>query len=277
MESPCYNYKEIIFEKGFLDDSVDATYILHLEGNGRLSNIYEQLHTFHPSKRVILVFNKGFKKCKKNLYKKLSTYDLVDAFFNVFKHAEERKYKNILVLEDDFIFHPKILDSKNTKAIAEFMNERNGKRESFIYSLGCLPALQLPVNYYNRQVLARMGTHACIYTQECRRQILNTDQTTIYDWDVYTNLSFTNYMFYEPVCYQLFPDTENKKNWVYIYLFTEIFNGFLNYLELDRKVEPGYSFFYWFSLLHFILLFILLFYVIVKGSIYFFKSKKRYS
>jgi len=56
METPCYNYNEINFEKGFLDDSVDATYILHLEGNGRLSNIYEQLQTFHPTKKVMRVF-----------------------------------------------------------------------------------------------------------------------------------------------------------------------------------------------------------------------------
>ena len=273
METPCYNYKEIYFEKGFLDGSVDATYILHLEGNGRLSNIYEQLQTFHPTKKVIIVFNKGFKKCEKNLNKNLSTYDLVDAYLNVFKDAEEKKYKNILVLEDDFIFNLKILDSKNTDAIAKFIKERNDKKESFIYSLGCLPFLQVPINYYNRSVWLRGGTHALIYTQECRRNILDTEQTTIYDWDFYTNFNFTNYMFYEPLCYQLFSNTENKKNWVYVFLFSDIFYGFLNYLGLDRNVEPGYSFFYSFSLFLFILLFLIFCYFMIKSSVYLSNSK----
>ncbi len=93
MDTPCYNYKEIYFERGFLDDSVDVTYILHLEGNGRLSHIYEQLQTFHPTKKVIIVFNKGFKKCQKDLYKNLSIYDIVDAFLNVFKDAEEKNIR----------------------------------------------------------------------------------------------------------------------------------------------------------------------------------------
>jgi hypothetical protein len=274
MVSPCYNYKEIYFQRGVLDDSVDATYILHLEGNGRLSNIYKQLQTFHPSKKVIIVFNKGFKECEKDLYKNTSSYDIVDAFLNVLKDAEEKNYKNILVLEDDFMFNPIILDSKNTNAIAKFIKERNEKKESFIYSLGCLPFLQVPINYYNRRVLVRMGAHACIYTQECRRNILDTEQNTIYDWDVYTNLYFTKYMFYQPLCYQLFPDTENKKNWVYIFLFTEIFNGFLDYLGLDRNVEPGYSFFYLFSIFLFIFLSILFSYLLVKTGIYLSKSKK---
>jgi hypothetical protein len=274
METPCYNYKEIYFERGFLDDSVDVTYILHLEGNGRLSHIYEQLQTFHPTKKVIIVFNKGFKKCQKDLYKNLSIYDIVDAFLNVFKDAEEKKYKNILVLEDDFIFSLKILDTKNTDAIAKFMKERNDKKESFIYALGCLPILQVPINYYNRWVSARGGAHALIYTQECRRNILDTEQTTIYDWDIYTNLNFTNYMFYEPLCYQLFPNTENKKNWLYIFLFTEIFNGLLKFLGLDRNVEPGYSFFYSFSLFLFIFLSLIFCYLLVKSSIYLSKFKK---
>jgi len=273
MGSPCYNYKEIYFEKGFLDDSVDATYILHLEGNGRLSNIYEQLQTFHPTKKVIIVFNKGFKKCEKNLYKNLSPYDIVDAFLNVFNDAEEKKYKNILVLEDDFIFNLKILDSKNTDAIAKFIKDRNEKKESFIYSLGCLPFLQVPINYYNRFVSIRGGAHALIYTQECRKIILDTEQTSIYDWDIYTNLNFTNYIFYEPLCYQLFPNTENKKNWVYVFLFSDIFYGFLKYLGLDRKVEPGYSFFYSFSLFLFILLSLIFCYFMIKSSVYLSNSK----
>ena len=96
----CYHYEKYHFEKGLLD--IDRTYIIHLEGNGRLDNIYKQLEEFHISKEVYILFNKGYKKCNKNLEEQKSTFDLIDAFMTIFEHA--RDLDNILILEDDFFF-----------------------------------------------------------------------------------------------------------------------------------------------------------------------------
>ena len=63
-----YSKKEMVYERGFLDNSVDATYIIHLEGNGRLQNIYNQLNQYQPTKKVYIFFNKGYKNCNKNFY-----------------------------------------------------------------------------------------------------------------------------------------------------------------------------------------------------------------
>jgi len=263
MNRTYYSSKEMVFEKGFLDDCVDATYIIHLEGNGRLDHINQQLELYHPTKTVILVFNKGYKKTGKKLPQNTPTYDLIDVFINVFKDAREKKYNNILILEDDFIFSEKILDSKNTGSIIKFIHSRNQKRESFLYVLGCLPWFQIPItipmdfDFFTRKVLVRTGTHACIYSKELRDKVLAFDQSSISDWDVYTNWYFTNYMFYEPLCYQLFPETENKKYWLYLFGISELFNLLLKFFEMDKKAEPGFSFFYWFSLLFFIFLFFL--------------------
>ena len=46
----CYNFKELNYNRGFLDSCVDATYIIHLENNGRLEHISNQLKEYHPTK-----------------------------------------------------------------------------------------------------------------------------------------------------------------------------------------------------------------------------------
>ena len=113
MNEHCYRFERIYFENGILQEQVDATYIIHLEGNGRYDDIQKQLHKFHPTNVVYIVFNKGFKSCKKVAHIDKPPLDLVDAFLQTFNHAKKHSYKNILVLEDDFIFDDKIKETQN--------------------------------------------------------------------------------------------------------------------------------------------------------------------
>ena len=62
----CYHFKKLTYTNGLLDDAVDATYIIHLEGNGRYEDILKQLHLNQPTKIVYIVFNKGYTKCQKD-------------------------------------------------------------------------------------------------------------------------------------------------------------------------------------------------------------------
>ena len=102
----CYRFELLEFED-CLFQNVDATYILHLEGNGRIDHIHEQLKTYHPSKKVYIVYNKGYKKCGKDIDPQETHSDLVHANMTVFEHATP--YKHVLVLEDDFIFSKDII------------------------------------------------------------------------------------------------------------------------------------------------------------------------
>ena len=120
----CYKYEKKVFNEGLLDNSIDATYIIHLENNGRLPNILEQLNKYQPSKIVYIVFNKGYKKCKKNLLVQSTTYDIVDSFLQILKDANNKKYNNILILEDDFMFDEKI---KNKEVINDINNSISSK------------------------------------------------------------------------------------------------------------------------------------------------------
>ena len=261
--SQCYNFKKIKYNKGLLDDVVDATYIIHLEGNWRYDRIMSQLKTYHPTKEVYIVFNKGYNKCQKDERIKLPAHDLVDAFLQVFKHAKNENYDNILILEDDFIFSKKIKKTSTQQDICAFLN--NNKNEDYQYFLGCLPVLQIPCTLDSKHFIniGSGGMHAVIYTKKNRERLLKVNQKDITDWDYYSFIYLRRYMYHEPLCYQLFPDTDNSNNWHKDnYIFHEIsklLKKILNLFKLDTQIEPGYSVFYIFSkIFPFILLILIL-------------------
>lgn len=277
----CYTFKKMKYNTGLLHNAVDATYIIHLEGNGRYDDIMNQLKTYHPTKEVYIVFNKGYKKCQKDEHIKLPAHDLVDAFLQVFKHAKNQNYDNILILEDDFIFTEKIKKTSTQQDICTFLNEH--KNEDYQYFLGCLPYLQLPCtldckHYIN---ICSVGTHAVIYTKKNREILLNVNQKDIIDWDYYSFTHSRRYVYCEPLCYQLFPDTENSKNWhkdnYILYIISKSVKKFYNILKLNTQIEPGYSIFYIFSKIFAFTIIILILVIIYKISITLFKRKIKVS
>jgi hypothetical protein len=259
----CYSFKKIKYNTGLLDGAVDATYIIHLEGNGRYDRVMKQLESYHPTKEVYIVFNKGYKKCKKDEHVKLPAHDLIDAFLHVFKHAKNQNYDNILILEDDFIFTEKIKKTSTQQDICTFLNEH--KNEDYQYFLGCLPLLQLPCTLDSKHYIniGSLGTHAVIYTKQNRERLLKVNQKDITDWDYYSFTHSRRYVYCEPLCYQLFPDTENSKNWhkgnYILHIIALLTKKGFNFIKLDTQIEPGYSIFYIFSkIFAFILLFLIL-------------------
>lgn len=255
----CYRFEKLEYKSGFLDDCVDATYIIHLEDNGRLPHIHEQLQKFQPSRTVYVAINRGFKNCEKNLPEAIPPHDLIHAFLTAFKHAEQNGYKNILVLEDDFIFDDAILEKDNTDSIKNFIKGR--ENEPFIYILGCLPYIQVPMSYKHRSVMLKAGTHACIYTKGVRDITSSLSISKISDWDIYTNRHVKQYMYYIPLCYQLFPDTENSKHWKYFPVLSELNKGKRVLLNMDTTPVPGFQHHYWFSLIMFFILLLIVLYV----------------
>jgi hypothetical protein len=266
MNNNCYNFKKILFNKGVFDSSIDATYIIHLENNGRLDNIKSQLLKYKLTKTVYIVFNKGFKKCSKDPYINISSLDLVDAFLKIFMDAKNKNYNNILILEDDFFFNDNINDKHICNEINNFIINKNN--ENFIYYLGCLPYLILPYNNNTKKILYSVGTHSCIYSKKMINNILNIDPKKITDWDLYHNLNSIRYTYNKPLCYQLFPDTENSKVWeTYFFNLGYIGKLFYKKIKLDVQPEPGFTFFYTFSkyiLLFIITIIILLIFILYK-------------
>jgi hypothetical protein len=192
------------------------------------------------------------------------------------------KYNNILILEDDFIFNSKIKEPFHRNNIINFC--KNNSFKPFYYLLGCTPILLLPYDYYNYKILLSGGKHAVIYNKKMVEYLINLDQTKITDWDG-LNIEISNkYTYYLPLCYQLFPETENSKEWgakfnFIIHYFTQLMPSIYKMLNMDKRVEPGYSIFYIFSKILSFILFLgvsILLYLLLKKLLFkkYKKSKK---
>jgi hypothetical protein len=259
----CYTFEELNYTKGLLDLSVDATYIIHLKNNGRLVDIQNQLSSVQPTSIVYIVHNQGFKKCNKKLIEQISYQDLSDAFLQCFKHADEQGYGNILILEDDFIFSEEIKNGEHLDRVNSFLLEK--KSEEFIYYLGCIPILISPCQFDFQQYYSfkSLCTHAIVYSQKSRTVKLDLNYK---HWDVIIDKCIqSKYLYYKPLCYQTFPETENKSNWAEkdnAIIFT-VKDWIIQGLNLDKEPEPGYAIIYTLSKFLAIILFYIL-YVIIK-------------
>jgi hypothetical protein len=236
----CYHFEKIEFNDSNDNDillDIDATYVIHLENNRRIGSVREQLNKFRPTKNVFILHNKGYKKCEKDKYINKPALDLIDAFLYIFKDAQEKDYKHVLILEDDFIFNEKIKNKKVRQNIMDFIHNRNYD----IYALGLLPFGQYVYdNNTNISIFDCVGTHAMIYSRKCINETLQKDRNSIQDWDAYVGTTFKKYMYNEPLCYQLFPETENYKYWGDNFLI-KFRKYIIKLLKLDVQVESGYS------------------------------------
>jgi len=264
--SECYRFEQHDYSDGLLD--LDATYIVHLEGNGREEKIKKQLEEYHPTNLVYILYNKGYKKCKKSLHLNEPQIDLIDAFLYIFNDAHIKNYKKVLILEDDFMFNNKIKEKQTQSNVMDFIKQK--ENEPMIYMLGCLPFIQRPYDKYTNVLTCGIGTHACIYSRALIEFVLQKNKTEFTDWDYYTHSTFTRYMYHEPLCYQLFPETENQNNWEEFYGLTYILLKIIKVLKLDKETEPGYTFFYNLSktLYAFLLMFIVIFVLFLIHLIY---------
>jgi hypothetical protein len=253
----CYQFQKRVYTDGIFNNAIDATYIIHLSNNGRESHIENQLSMYHPTDRIFLVINQGYKSCSKSLPEQKPAHDLTDSFLQIFQHANEENYNHILILEDDFEFHPKIKNPEIQREISDFLNSKH--TDKFLYYLGCLPYLQSTgFSNHNRLYLSG-GTHACIYSRPLRNFILESYKSKdIVDWDVFHNCNLFHYprfVYKEPLCYQLFSFTENSNHWYNPFGLADGLKQIHQYFQLDKKVEPGHQIFY--NLSKFIYVFLL--------------------
>ena len=264
----CYRFENIKYSKGILDKTVDCTYVIHLENNGRFSHIRSELDKIKPTKNCFIVFNKGFKNCNKKLIDQASYQDLSDAFLQCFRHANENNYGNILILEDDFIFNEEIKNTYNVNNIETFMESR--KNDSFVYFLGLIPIISYPVDVTHYRALNSLTMHSAIYSKECVRNVAKL-RLHYKHWDVIISKSISHrYFYHRPLCYQTFPDTDNRKSWGEkdsTNLMNNVKTLVISSLNMDEHPEPGFSVIYFISKMIFALsvfVFIILLFYVVK-------------
>ena len=217
----CYRFELITFNKGSYDDIIDMIYVLTMEKSiDRHRNIYSQLKKFKLTKNAKIMFNKGYKKCKKtscNQYKcqsiKTPPHDLTHAVNETYKDAINNNYKIILILEDDFIISERVNNNIVKQDIKKIINDY--KNSELILKMGCLPFITMPYNNEYKRVILSAGTHAVLYNDNAFRKIYNQKLFASDDYDALLNKYFfgRELMYKEPLIYQLWTETENKKYW----------------------------------------------------------------
>ena len=245
-----YTIKTLEYGDGIFDSCVDATYIIHLKNNGREQHIFDELSRVHPTSVIHIVYNEGFRKVDKGQRVKTTVDDLTHAYLWTFEHAANNRYRNILILEDDFIFGEGIQDPKNQQNIRDILESR--KTEDYVFLLGCLPFLMAPRDHSTYTGIT-CGMHCAVYSEQCIRNTL-AYREKIVDWDIFFNFvseTTNKYVYPSPLCYQLFPITENSTNWGMEHSVLSFLSYFVKPImrlcQLGTQVEPGYSMFYMFS------------------------------
>ena len=260
--SYCYKFNELNFKYGIYDNSIDISYILTLKNSPKIKNIYKQLNIVKPTKKIFIVVNEGFKKCSKDLTIQNTTYDIMHSYIEIFKHAQKNNYQNILILEDDFIFDKEISYLKHTTKINDFCIKH--KKDDFILSLGSLPFIIFPYNDFFYKALISIGTQSMIYSRSFINKTVNDKKILkkVHDWDYYTNKTLNRYIYYMPLITQIFNETENQKNWNSLLGLKYICLKLIKYNKLDKQSQPGFNYFYFYSKIFSIAIFILFFYII---------------
>lgn len=258
-------------DKGIFDDIIDCTYVLLCCGVNpqREKNVYTQLDLLNPSKKIILVFNNGYKTCDQS---SSPTDDMTKAQLYIFNHALENDYKRILYLEDDF-FVKKPLNPKDIISICTFIKKNNPS----IYGL-CNVSLPTPSTLLSSHQKAVKNilylAHAVIYNQKYMKEtiLFRANNTKEYMTDVVSGHipNIENYRYYKPLIYQTFPPTENQKiSWKTIFpkyfgnIGTTTLHTFIKLTNLDNKVEPGFTLIYLFPFIFYGIIFLFILFLII--------------
>lgn len=237
--SDCYRTKSYTIDKGNYDGVIECTYVLLMENSKREEQILRQIEDAKITSKVTIQYNKGYKKCEKNLRVNKPNYDLENALKNVFKHALNQGYSRIIVLEDDCQFDERIGDPVVVNDLRTFLDRRDPQ----IYNLGMTLSLISPTDVLlhnkNQRLLYTTCTHAVIYNKTYMENAL-TREFMLGHADFEMNRVWSKYTYTYPLAYQIFEDTENKKEgWGYIGKIVDIL--ILKPLKLDTQVQPGFD------------------------------------
>ena len=214
----CYSTKILEFEEGLFDEFIDMTYIITMEDSPRNKKIIEEIERVKPTKKVVIVFNPGYKKCKKTLFNKeinTTAEDIIHV--NKYIYNKSKKLNNILILEDDAEFSDEVFDQKHINNLKKFMNNN----EFNTYSLGSIKLLNSLFGI-NRRLFVKIGTHAMIYSKKFRKNVNFSKYTEI---DYITNIPFNmnGWGYYRTLVGQVFEKTINSTNWPFgLWIFQPI-------------------------------------------------------
>jgi hypothetical protein len=258
--------KTLYFDKGMFDEYIDMAYVLTMENSTREADYLYQLNKYKPLSKVIIQYNKGYKLCKKNIFEQTSMADINHAYLNVFLDAKKKKYSNILIFEDDFIFDDISQDSykKHISRIGNFIT--NNKYH--VYNLGPCGSINIP-SIINIRLLFMAMAHACIYSSLYIDYYIENYKNMKLTYDIYwNNVCIIKYQYYIPICFQKHSIyTQNTQELYSKYFknekikkfFLNLANLFTIYTKIDTYPSKAYKSIY---IVSYIFSYLLLFFII---------------
>lgn len=256
-------------------NNIDATYVVHLENNGRLQSVINQLTEYKLTNITYILYQKGYRKCKKNLYRQTIDKDITHCNMTIFKHALNKGYNNIIVLEDDFIINSKIKDENIVNDVSQFIKKKEEINENFVYYLGGIPIISIPIsiNHYKPWFIA--GTHGAVFSNKSMKYILKNykvyaDTDEMWDLHLSSDSNIKKYHYKYPLVYQLFPITDNQSQWnisnckIVNNIMISTFKLLIKLINIDKECEPGFTIIYTFSILSFYVILFISFFILFK-------------
>ena len=146
-----------------------------------------------------------------------------------------------------------------------------------MYGLSNLVFLYDPITLFSahRKVFIMGASHCNIYSETGRNTILREYKKNPCLKNNFPKITYTNelhdlwlngilnkkYIYYKPLCLQVFPHTENISSWGNDFIYSGI-----RLLKLDTQYEPGwtilYVLFYIFNLMIYLFLMIIIYYFV---------------
>jgi hypothetical protein len=221
----CYRYKVINRTKTPILKNVDVLLVLTMEDNYRFN---EDPFLLNLAKKTIIQYNKGFKKGGKPESIKSVCRDIVHANYTAFNYL--KKYNNVIILEDDALVINN--DIKIYNEIDSFIKDEKFDCFSFC-SLGLFSNYNNNFFKLRKNKIYTVGaTQAIIYSREARTMLIKKMIDSDFgngQMDSFYLGSFDNIFTYKyPLIVQLFPATENRKEWSFF-----ILNVFIKIVKLD--------------------------------------------
>jgi hypothetical protein len=258
----CYRYKVINRTKTPILKNVDVLLVLTMEDNYRFN---EDPFLLNLAKKTIIQYNKGFKKGNKPDSIKSTYEDLVHATYTAFKYL--KKYNNVIILEDDALVVNN--DIRIYNEIDSFIKDEKFDCFSFGSSGLFLKYKNNFLKFKKNNMYTFGASQAIIYSREARTALI---KKIIYNnfgkghIDGYYINSFDNIFTYKyPLIVQIFPATENRKEWVFLNGFFPIPIVLLLIKILKLDICPyAWNYLYFLYRNFFLLLIILIILIILK-------------
>ena len=201
----CYRLETLSFSNPTLR-TVPVSYLITMHNSKRRRSYMHQLRTFRPTSTVIIVHNKGFRRCSKEGVASPSQ-DLWHA--NKFIASLSKGKDPVLILEDDVQFTSHFVEKR--EAIDSFLYCRRDRRVA--YSLGLQGLITLPFGKEHIRFLSAGFAHAVVYT----RPALNLfSRIGIPSWGVHDLILYSLLSVYGPrraCAVQRYEVTPNSRRW----------------------------------------------------------------